>query len=90
MAVTNDQIRPPIKVQNRKNKQSFDTYTFTIDIVSLVLEKTCFAGVILEYKGIVVKYAIKQSAKQRNKRRKPTYKLNLGQAPPRKQPRPSQ
>ena len=44
LAVTNDQIRPPNKVQNRRNKQSFDTYNFTIDKVPLVLEKTCFVG----------------------------------------------
>ena len=34
------------------------TYIFTIDIVPLVLEVHYFAGVILEYKGIIVKYAI--------------------------------
>ena len=50
LAVTNIQIRPPIIVQNRRNKQSFDTYAFTIDLVPLVLEKTCFAGHILKYK----------------------------------------
>ena len=50
MAVTNDNIGPPINIQNRRNKQSFDTYAFTIDIVPLVLEKTCFAGHTFEYK----------------------------------------
>ena len=46
LAVTNDHIRPPINVQNRRNKQSFDTYDFTINIVPLVLEKICFTGQI--------------------------------------------
>ena len=50
------------------------TYTFTIDIVSLVLEVHYFAGVILEYKGIIVKYAIKQRAKQRNEKAHPNIK----------------
>ena len=50
MAVTNEIIRPPIIIQNTRNKQSFDTYAFTIDIVPLVLEKTCFAGHTFEYK----------------------------------------
>ena len=45
------------------------TYTFTIDIVSLVLEVQYFVGVILEYKGIIVKYAINQSVKQRNEKK---------------------
>ena len=31
------------------------TYTFTIDIVPLVLEKYYFAIVIIGYKGIIVK-----------------------------------
>ena len=50
LAVTKDNIRMPIIVQNRRNKQYFDTYAFTIDIVPLVLEKTCFAGHTFEYK----------------------------------------
>ena len=45
------------------------TYTFTIDIVPLVLVVHHFAGDMLEYKGIIVKYAIKQSAKQRNEKK---------------------
>ena len=55
MAVTNDQIRPPIIIQNRRNKHTFDTYAFTIDIVPLVLQDYYFAGLILEYNGIIVK-----------------------------------
>ena len=50
LAVTNDQFRPPINIQNGRNKQPFDTYAFTINIVPLVLEKTCFVGQEFEYK----------------------------------------
>ena len=45
------------------------TYTFTINIVSLVSEVHYFAGVIPEYKRIIVKCAIKQSAKQGNEKK---------------------
>ena len=55
LAVTNDKIRPSNKVQNRRNKQSFDTYVFTIDLVPLVLEKSCFAGQVFEYKWKISK-----------------------------------
>ena len=34
------------------------TYTFTIDIVPLILEKYYFAGLIIGYKGIIVKIHI--------------------------------
>ena len=68
MAVTNDNIRPLIIIQNKRNKPTFDTYAFTIDIVPLVLEKTCLAGHIFEYKWKInktmSKYAIHQSVKQ--------------------------
>jgi hypothetical protein len=37
------------------NKQSFDTYAFTIDLVPLVLEKSCFAGHVFEYKWKIIK-----------------------------------
>ena len=50
LAVTNDNIQPPIIIQNRRNKQTFDTYAFTIDTVPLVLEKTWFAGHTFKYK----------------------------------------
>ena len=50
LAITIDRIRPPNKVQNGRNKQSFDTYAFTIDLVPLVFEKTCFIGHKFEYK----------------------------------------
>jgi hypothetical protein len=50
LAVLNDQIRPPIKIQNRRNKQTYNTYAFIIDIVPYVLEQSCFAGHIFEYK----------------------------------------
>jgi hypothetical protein len=55
LAVTNNQIRPPIIVQNRRNKHTFDTYAFTINIVPLVLQDYYFARLILEYNGIIVK-----------------------------------
>jgi hypothetical protein len=51
LAVTNNQIRPPNNVQNGRNKQSFDTYAFTIDIVPLVLQDYYFAGFIFKYKS---------------------------------------
>jgi hypothetical protein len=51
LAVTNDQIRPPINIENRRNKQTFDTYAYTIDLVPLVLEETCFAGLHLNTSG---------------------------------------
>jgi hypothetical protein len=50
LVVTIDQIRPPIKVQNRRIEQTFDTYAYIINLVRLVLEKTCFAGHTLESK----------------------------------------
>jgi len=37
LAVTIDQIRLPIKVQNRRNKQTYDTYACTINIFPHVL-----------------------------------------------------
>ena len=63
LVVTNDQIRPPNKVQNMRNKQTYDTYAFSIDIVPLVLEKTCFAGHTFEYKW-------KTKKKAQNRKRK--------------------
>ena len=44
LAVNNNNISPPIIVQNRRNKHTFSTYACTINLVPLVLEKTCFAG----------------------------------------------
>ena len=71
LAVTNDKIRPPNKVQNRRNKQSFDTYTFTIGIIPLVLEKTCFAGHTFEYK-----WKTKQKAQNRKRKAEMSNKRN--------------
>ena len=51
MVVLNDHIRPPIYIQNRRNKQTFDTYAITINLVPLVLEETCFAGLQLNTSG---------------------------------------
>ena len=50
LAVLNNEFRPPIAIQNGRNKQTFDTYAFNIDIVPLVLEEICFAGHTFEYK----------------------------------------
>jgi hypothetical protein len=33
-----------------RNKQTYSTYAFNIDIVPLVLEESCFAGHIFEFK----------------------------------------
>jgi hypothetical protein len=38
LAVHNDQIQLPINIQNRRNKQTYDTYAFTIDNFPHVLE----------------------------------------------------
>ena len=66
MAVTNDQIQPPNNAQNRRIKQTFDTYAYTIDLVPLVLEKTCFVGHTFEYKWKINKTKQKaQSKKQK-------------------------
>ena len=93
LAVIINQIRPPIIVQNRRNKQSFDIYAFTFDIVPLVLEKTCFAGQIFEYKWKMIKMrkreSIMQILHQRSKQR-PTPMKNMGRAPTWEGPRPTQ
>ena len=73
MAVTNDNFRPPTIIQNRRNKHTFDTYACTIDLVPLVLEKTCFAGHTFEYKWKINK--TKQKA-QRRKHRAEMHKGN--------------
>ena len=49
-AVLNEQIQLPINIQDMRNKQTFDTYAFTINLVPLVLEETCFVGHTFEYK----------------------------------------
>jgi len=64
--VLDDNIRPPIKIQNRRNKQTFNKYAFTIDIVPLVLEKTCFVGHIVEYKWKISKTKQKVQSRKRN------------------------
>ena len=60
LVVTNDHIRPPITIQNRRNKQTFDTYQYNIDIVPLVLQDYYFVGLIFEYK-----WKTKQKAQHR-------------------------
>ena len=73
LAVTNDNFQPPIIIQNRRNKHTFDTYACTIDLVPLVLEKTCFACHTFEYKWKINKN--KQKA-QRRKRKAEIRKQN--------------
>ena len=65
MVVTNDQIRLPIIVQNRRNRHAFYTYAFTIDLVPLVLEKSCFVGHIFEYKWKTYQKAQTEGVKQK-------------------------
>ena len=65
MVVIIDQIRPPNKVQNKRSKQSFDAYAFTINLVPLVLEKTCFAGHTFKYKWKTKQKAQIESVKQK-------------------------
>ena len=55
MAVTNDNIRPPNTIQNRRNKHTFSTHAYTFDLVPLVFEKTSFAGHISESSGKYIK-----------------------------------
>jgi hypothetical protein len=69
LAVLNDQIRPLINIQNRRNKQTFDTYAFTIDIFPHVLETWCFAGHKHKIHG---KYG--QNAQSRKRNADPTTK----------------
>ena len=69
LAVLIDKIKLPTMIQKEGNYMFLHTNTFTIDIVPLILEVHYFAGVILEYKGIIVKYTIKQSAKQGNEKK---------------------
>ena len=69
LAVTNDQIRPPITIQNGRNKQTFGTYAFIINLVPLVLEETCFVGHIFEYK-----WKTKHNAQSRKHNVDPTLK----------------
>jgi hypothetical protein len=79
LAVTNDQIRPPIIVQNRRNKHTFDAYAFTIDLVPLVFEKSCFVGHIIKYKWKTYKKVqtegVKQKCARENKKRSPPTQL---------------
>ena len=65
MAVTNDNIRPPIIIQNRRNKHTFDTYAYTIDLVPLVLEETCLIGPHLNTSGKPSKRRNSKGVKQK-------------------------
>ena len=53
-----DKIQPPTMIQKGGNYMFLHTYTFTIDIVPLVLENYYFAGLIIEYKGNIVKICL--------------------------------
>jgi hypothetical protein len=66
LVVTNDNIRPPIIVQNRRNKHIFNTYAYTIDLVPLVLEKICFAGHTFKYKWKINKTKQKVPSRKHN------------------------
>jgi hypothetical protein len=66
LAVTNDHFYPPIIIQNKRNKHAFDTYAYTIDLVPLVLEKSCFAGYIFKYKWKINKTKQKGTNRKRN------------------------
>ena len=81
--VTNNRIGPPNKVQNRRIKQTFDTYAYTIDIVPLVLEKTCFSGIIFKYKWKINKTKQKAQSRKHNVemcKGNSTYTMNLDRA----------
>jgi hypothetical protein len=60
-----------LRSKNRRNKQTYDTYAFTIDIVLLVLQDYYFAGFILEYNGIIVEM---RHQRKRNANLTPKYK----------------
>jgi hypothetical protein len=84
LEVTIDQIRPPIKVQNRRIEQTFDTYAYIINLVPLVLEKTCFAGHTLECKWKINKRCStrkRKVEKHKGAKQKPIQKPILGRAP---------
>ena len=79
LAVLNNEFRLPITIQNGRNKQTFDTYAFNVDIVPLVLEEICFAGHTFEYKWKTKKKA------QFRKRNAEMRKGVKGESPPTRQ-----
>ena len=71
-------------IQNGGNYIFLHTYTFTIDIVPLVLWDYYFVGHIHEYKGIIIKIRHQKSVMQiilQRMRRQPIQRAKLGQAP---------
>ena len=69
------------------------TYTFTIDIIPLVLENYYFAGLIVKYKEIIVKmrHQTRRNVDScKGNRRRPIQLIQLGQALPWQRPRISQ
>jgi hypothetical protein len=65
LAVINDQIQPPIVIQNKRNRHVFDTYAFNIDLGPLVLEKSCFLGHIFKCKWKTYRKAQIEGVKQK-------------------------
>jgi hypothetical protein len=85
LAVLNDQIRPPNKIQKGKNYHKLHTYV-TRKIT--VLQDAC-----LEYVEIRSKCATRESVKQipaKGSKEQPTYLATLGPKPAWKKSRPSQ
>jgi hypothetical protein len=44
LAVTIAHLEPPIIIQNRKNKHTFNTYAYSLTLFHLFSKKVCFAG----------------------------------------------
>ena len=83
LAVTNDNIQPPIIIQNRRNKHTFDTCIYFWPSSTYIWENM-FVGHIHEYKWKMIKMcnpeSVMQILYQRTKQR-PTPTKNLGWAP---------
>jgi hypothetical protein len=72
-------------IQKGGNYIFLHTYTFTIDVVPLVLEDQCFAGHVQEYSGIIVKICHQRERNTdplKGNRRRPIQLIQPGQAPP--------
>jgi hypothetical protein len=64
LAVLNDQIRPTINIQNKRNKQTYSTYTFTINIFSHYWILSVLQDIYMKYMGSMVKVRKSESVKQ--------------------------
>ena len=88
MVVLIDKIQPPTKIQKGGNYIFLHTYTIAIKIVPLVLQDYYFVGLILEYKGIIVKvrHTSKHKAKEKkahtNANSRPSTGIDMAQAHP--------